>query len=518
MRKLHLQSFIYILADIVLIFGITFLAFFGSYSEDIFNSSLTGILLYCGGSALVTVIMFAILKLYHMAYENFGLADSVRVAVGYSIPVSAGLIVLLTVDGLHFEVNHIIVWFLVSATILFALTIIRALPREIKTLHRMIEKRKLGVRTMVIGAGDAAKIVIDDSRNNLKSKNNIVVLVDDDEKKFGSIYSNIKVTGPISNVSKIVEDYQIEEAIIVIANLTEERLHEIVDYLSACNVRIRRLSLLSEMSGPNDIKVVDVHIEELLNRDPIKLDNTEVTLSATDLAGMLSINEFGLPSLDENGNLLIDKQVVKDGLYDALSPYNTYHNHTFTTDDGRQVYLATGTYGNEINIDAVADDFYEALSSGNKNYYCVPEYKNKANFTGDNDIGNTYVEVSLDEQKLFYFENGVIKLTSDVVTGNKSYHYDTPEGVYAVFVKQKNRTLVGETYRSFVKYWIEFYPHYGLHDASWRKEGAFGGDIYLTNGSHGCVNMPTEKVAEAYDLIEKGTPVIVYSYSNSKVK
>lgn len=276
MRKLHLQSFIYILADIILIFGITFLAFFGSYSKDIFNSSLAGILLYCGGSALVTVIMFATLKLYHMAYENFGLADSVRVAVGYSVPALAGLIVLLTVDGLHFEVNHIIVWVLVSVTILFALTIIRALPREIKTLHRMIEKRKLGVRTMVIGAGDAAKIVIDDSRNNLKSKNNIVVLVDDDEKKFGSIYSNIKVTGPISNVSKIVEDYQIEEAIIAIANLTEERLHEIVDYLSACNVRIRRLPLLSEMSGPNDIKVVDVHIDELLNRDPIKLDNTEV--------------------------------------------------------------------------------------------------------------------------------------------------------------------------------------------------------------------------------------------------
>ena len=163
MRKLHLQSFIYILADIVLIFGITFLAFFGSYSKDIFNSSVTGILLYCGGSALVTVIMFAILKLYHMAYENFGLADSVRVAVGYSVPALAGLVVLLTVDGLHFEVNHIIVWVLLSTTILFALAIIRALPREIKTIHRMIEKRKLGVRTMIIGAGDAAKIVIDEN-------------------------------------------------------------------------------------------------------------------------------------------------------------------------------------------------------------------------------------------------------------------------------------------------------------------------------------------------------------------
>ncbi|MCQ2802646.1 MAG: polysaccharide biosynthesis protein, partial [Bacilli bacterium] len=276
MKKFFTFSKLYILADIVLIFGITFLTFFDSYSKDVFNNSLTGILLYCGGSALVTVILFAVLKLYHMAYENFGLADCVRVAIGYSVPALTGLIVLLTVDGLHFETNHIIVWVLLSTTILFALTIIRALPREIKTLHRMIEKRKLGVRTMIIGAGDAAKIVIDDSRNNLKSKNNIVVLVDDDEKKIGSIYSNIKVVGPISNVSKIVEEHQIEEAIIAIADLTEERLHEIVDYLSACNVRIRRLPLLSEMSGPNDIKVVDVHIDELLNRDPIKLDNTEV--------------------------------------------------------------------------------------------------------------------------------------------------------------------------------------------------------------------------------------------------
>ena len=281
MRKIRGQAIIYVILDIVLIFGITFLTFLGSYKNEAFNSSLNAILIYCGGSTLLTVLMFAFLKLYHMVYENFGLADCVRVAFGYAIPALAGLIVLLTVDVFNFEAIHIIVWVLSSITILFVLTLVRALPREIKTLSRMMEKRKLGVRTMIIGAGAAAKIVIEDSRSNRDLKNHVVVLVDDDKKKFGSIYSNIKVVGPISNVKEIAEQYNIEEAIIAIANLTEDRLHEIVDYLSACDVRVRRLPLISEMSGPNDIKVVDVHIEELLNRDPIKLDNHEVTKMLT---------------------------------------------------------------------------------------------------------------------------------------------------------------------------------------------------------------------------------------------
>jgi lipoprotein-anchoring transpeptidase ErfK/SrfK len=53
-----------------------------------------------------------------------------------------------------------------------------------------------------------------------------------------------------------------------------------------------------------------------------------------------------------------------------------------------------------------------------------------------------------------------------------------------------------------------FRPHYGLHDASWRDE--FGGDIYEEDGSHGCVNLPTSAAATLYDLVDYGTPVIVF--------
>ena len=248
-----------------------------------------------------------------------------------------------------------------------------------------------------------------------------------------------------------------------------------------------------------------------------KLDNESVLLSKTDIVGLLEKDENGFPALDENGDFVFTIDTVYEGLNNVLSPYNSYHNHIFNTHDGKRVYLKTGNYGNEIDIKAEAELLYEALAEGKNTYSSSPEYKNKALYAGKDDIGPTYVEVALDEQKLYYYQDGKLELESDVVTGNKGRHYDTPEGVYGVFYKQRNRTLVGETYRSFVSYWIEFYPHYGLHDASWRKAGAFGGDIYLTNGSHGCVNMPTDKVARAYDIVEKGTPVIVYSYENSGI-
>ena len=48
----------------------------------------------------------------------------------------------------------------------------------------------------------------------------------------------------------------------------------------------------------------------------------------------------------------------------------------------------------------------------------------------------------------------------------------------------------------------------GLHDATWRSE--FGGEIYKTNGSHGCVNLPFHSAELMYPELYVGYPVIVY--------
>ncbi len=232
------------------------------------------------------------------------------------------------------------------------------------------------------------------------------------------------------------------------------------------------------------------------------------TLNRTEVAGFISKDANGLPLVDSDGELVIDEDGVRETLNMLLGPYNTYQNHFFKTHTGEVVHVTKGTYGSKIDVESQVKPVMDVLISDAENYRAEIEFIKEPPKAGNDDIGDTYLEISIDEQHLYYFEGGKLKLDSDIVTGNHSHGSDTPKGVFDVFYKQRNRTLVGESYRSFVKYWINFAHHIGVHDASWRNE--YGGDLYLYNGSHGCVNTPEEKVSKLYDMIELGTPVIVY--------
>ncbi len=119
---------------------------------------------------------------------------------------------------------------------------------------------------------------------------------------------------------------------------------------------------------------------------------------------------------------------------------------------------------------------------------------------------NARIDVYLSEQKLYYFEKNKLILTSDIVTGKKD---GTPRGNYKVLRKKTDVTLVGKTFTDHVDYWIAFIGRlYGIHDATWRDK--FGGDIFKTDGSHGCVNMPIDNMKKLYERVEVGTAVNIY--------
>lgn len=126
----------------------------------------------------------------------------------------------------------------------------------------------------------------------------------------------------------------------------------------------------------------------------------------------------------------------------------------------------------------------------------------------DSDIEKTYIDVNLSRQKMWYVDNAKVALSSDVVTGNISTGHGTATGLYRIAYKQRDHLMV--KYNSFVHYWMPYNTKIGIgfHDASWRS--SFGGDIYRSNGSHGCINMPSEKAAELYNLISSGTLVYVH--------
>ena len=122
--------------------------------------------------------------------------------------------------------------------------------------------------------------------------------------------------------------------------------------------------------------------------------------------------------------------------------------------------------------------------------------------------GGNYCEVDLTNQMVYVYKNGQQVVSSPCVTGCIAKGHGTPTGVYSIFSMDKNRYLKGDGYKSWVNFFVPFNGGIGFHDASWRS--AFGGNIYLYSGSHGCINMPYAQVQKLFANVSMGEKVIVY--------
>ena len=100
-------------------------------------------------------------------------------------------------------------------------------------------------------------------------------------------------------------------------------------------------------------------------------------------------------------------------------------------------------------------------------------------------------------------------METDIVSGNLSTQNGSVDGVYTISNKERDRTLSGENYDTDVKFFMPFAYNIGIHDASWRH-GVFGGTLYKTSGSHGCINVPPDFAKKLFNSVDNGTPVIAY--------
>ncbi|SFU83920.1 peptidoglycan transpeptidase precursor, ErfK-YbiS-YhnG family [Clostridium sp. DSM 8431] len=213
-------------------------------------------------------------------------------------------------------------------------------------------------------------------------------------------------------------------------------------------------------------------------------------------------------STDEDLNVDFNTAKVKKYVLNLANKYNTSSNYrNFTTTAGNVVKVVPGDYGWRIDVNSETEDLISNIEDG-QTITKEPKYLQKAAKRGSSDIGDTYVEVNIPQQHIWFYKDGALVVDSDVVTGNVSAGNGTPEGVYVLKYKEKDSTLKGEDYETPVSYWMPFNGGVGFHDAYWRD--AFGGTIYQTAGSHGCVNCPTEVAKALFENIQAGTPVIVY--------
>lgn len=222
-----------------------------------------------------------------------------------------------------------------------------------------------------------------------------------------------------------------------------------------------------------------------------------------------------------NGEVEIKEEKLREYAASLGKKYDTrYLDRTFTTSRGdtKTIPGDYNLYGYTVDEDSEIQQLKQDILSGGtitrepvyfqtnpwgNPYYCKRE--------GEDDLAGTYVEVSIKDQHMWFYKDGDLVVESDVVTGDATNGHDTAKGAFPLAFKESPSILRGDgadRYETKVQYWMPFYEGQGLHDAWWKS--VFGGNEYKGNGSHGCVNLPTEIAEKLYKNIEPGTAIIIY--------
>lgn len=218
---------------------------------------------------------------------------------------------------------------------------------------------------------------------------------------------------------------------------------------------------------------------------------------------------------DKENNVTVDEEKAREYVNSLARKYDTFNTagtREFKTSYGTTINVQGGDYGWWMNRPETTAELVEAIEAGEDKELTPVYYQTAANY-GDKDYGNTYVEINITAQRLFLYKDGKCILETDVVTG-APYHTETPSGVYGITYKERAHTMTGEDYRVETSYWMPFAGNVGMHDATWRNK--FGGTLYKTGGSHGCVNIPYYATRTIYQNVDKGTPVICYRLSGTE--
>ena len=164
-----------------------------------------------------------------------------------------------------------------------------------------------------------------------------------------------------------------------------------------------------------------------------------------------------------------------------------------------------------VDVQGLAADLKTCIEKGISGTRNAPY---GARVEADNATLTDCVIVNLTAQHLYVYDKvGNCVVSTPIVSGCVYNDTETITGVFSIYAKSRNVTLTGPGYASPVKYWMPFSGGYGLHDANWRS--VFGGEEYLFNGSHGCVNIPPAVAGTVYENVSVGTKVVIYGGTTS---
>lgn len=345
------------------------------------------------------------------------------------------------------------------------------------------------------------------------------------ETAFAGIFTAAQIAGERSDsVDAYLEFDQEQEKFIIVPEVYGTKLKD--DALQEY-VRNFLAPLLSDPNLPEKTEVIlddSVYIKpnitteqkelqdqmNTLNQEIAQYHNTTVKYLFGDKTEVIDGDMICSWLIVEDRTVRLSEEEVRKYVNDLAAKYNTmYRDRIFTTTAGESVKLEHNEYGYIIDKEEEYQKLYEELNSGEtierEPVYSKSGYKR----SGVDDLAGSYIEISIEKQHLWLYKDGQLITETDIVSGKPEKETATYKGAWPIAYKASPYVLSSDMYgyEVPVEYWMPFVYGQGLHDMN---RSAFGGEIYKTGGSHGCVNLPKNQAKLIYETIEKGYPVILY--------
>lgn len=258
-----------------------FIAFIFSINLVDYHGGINSLILFPISIYLVfNTISFFVFKCYSSLWRYAGDKEIISIflaCISYVIPVYF----VNEAMGYSFSKLFYILNTLFICTFTCGFRLLYRVSRKMMTKNINLENR---TRVLIIGAGSAGSMVINELYNNPKLNKEPVVVVDDDRKKIGRRINGVEILGTTEDLEKIVKKYNIEEIILAISSINSNDKKNIIKKCRNTGCKLKTIPGIDEIiDGKVDVKKIrDVEIEDLLGREPIKVDLDTMSEYLTD--------------------------------------------------------------------------------------------------------------------------------------------------------------------------------------------------------------------------------------------
>lgn len=271
----------FIVLDILAITMCSFLAIGLRFDfHDIPNIYIDNIYNFLIIDSIIIVAIFSIFKIYKSMWSYASITELINIILACSsyelIEFIYKQIININMPRSYYLIKLILLYVFISS--------IRYSYRIARTMRDYYREKNGLTNTMIIGAGEAGRMLITEIYNNKTNfKNKVCCIIDDDKNKIGSYIKNIPVVGSRKEIKENVDKYNIEEIIIAMPSINREKLNLIIDECQKTKCEIKTLPSLSELVGkPTMKKVRPLSYEDFLGRKEIVVNINEISSSLKD--------------------------------------------------------------------------------------------------------------------------------------------------------------------------------------------------------------------------------------------